>query len=98
MLWITDLSAPDRLFIGIDLPYLGGLPVLTLLMGASMFLQQRMTPAPADPTQAKIMMFLPVIFTFMFLSFPSGLVIYWLVSNLLTIGQQVITNKFLTQE
>ena len=93
MLWITDLSAPDRLFIGIDLPYLGGLPVLTLLMGASMFLQQRMTPAPADPTQAKIMMFLPVIFTFMFLNFASGLVLYWLVNNLLSIVQQYLINK-----
>jgi len=93
MLWITDLSAPDRLFIGIDLPYLGGLPVLTLLMGGSMFLQQRMTPAPADPTQAKIMMFLPVIFTFMFLNFASGLVLYWFVNNLLSIAQQYLINK-----
>jgi YidC/Oxa1 family membrane protein insertase len=93
MLWITDLSAPDRLFIGIDLPYLGGLPVLTLLMGASMFLQQKMTPAPADPTQAKIMMFLPVIFTFMFLNFASGLVLYWFVNNLLSIAQQYLINK-----
>ncbi len=93
MLWITDLSAPDRLMIGVDLPYLGGLPVLTLLMGGSMFLQQRMTPAPADPTQAKIMMFLPVIFTFMFLNFASGLVLYWLVNNLLSIGQQYMINK-----
>ena len=93
MLWITDLSAPDRLFIGIDLPYLGGLPVLTLLMGASMFLQQRMTPAPADPTQAKIMMFLPVIFTFMFLNFASGLVLYWFVNNLLSVAQQYLINK-----
>jgi YidC/Oxa1 family membrane protein insertase len=93
MLWITDLSAPDRLMIGIDIPYLGGLPVLTLLMGGSMFLQQKMTPSPADPTQAKIMMFLPVIFTFMFLNFASGLVLYWLVNNLLTIGQQYVINK-----
>jgi len=93
MLWITDLSAPDRLMIGMDIPYLGGIPVLTLLMGGSMFLQQRMTPAPADPTQAKIMMFLPVIFTFMFLNFASGLVLYWLVNNLLTIAQQYVINK-----
>ena len=93
MLWITDLSAPDRLMIGIDIPYLGGIPVLTLLMGGSMFLQQRMTPSPPDPTQAKIMMFLPVIFTFMFLNFASGLVLYWLVNNLLSIGQQYLINK-----
>ena len=93
MLWITDLSAPDRLMIGIDIPYLGGLPVLTLLMGGSMFLQQKMTPSPADATQAKIMMFLPVIFTFMFLNFASGLVLYWLINNVLSIGQQYLINK-----
>ena len=93
MLWITDLAAPDRLMIGIDIPYLGGIPVLTLLMGGSMFVQQRMTPSPADATQAKIMMFLPVIFTFMFLNFASGLVLYWLVNNLLSIGQQYLINK-----
>jgi len=93
MLWITDLSAPDRLMVGMDIPYLGGIPVLTLLMGGSMFLQQKMTPSPADPTQAKIMMFLPVIFTFMFLNFASGLVLYWLVNNLLSIAQQYIINK-----
>ncbi len=93
MLWITDLSAPDRLYIGFDVPYLGGLPVLTLLMGASMFLQQKMTPTTADPTQAKIMMFLPIIFTFMFLNFASGLVLYWFVNNLLSIFQQYMINR-----
>lgn len=93
MMWITDLSAPDRLFIGIDIPYLGGIPVLTLLMGATMFLQQKMTPTAADPTQAKIMMFLPVVFTFMFLNFASGLVLYWFVNNLLSIAQQYVINK-----
>jgi YidC/Oxa1 family membrane protein insertase len=93
MLWITDLSAPDRLWIGIDLPYLGGIPVLTLLMGASMFFQQKLTPTTADPTQAKIMMFLPVIFTFMFLNFASGLVLYWFVNNLLAILQQYLINR-----
>jgi YidC/Oxa1 family membrane protein insertase len=93
MLWINDLAAPDRLWIGIDIPYLGGLPVLTLLMGASMFLQQKLTPTTADPTQAKIMMFLPVIFTFMFLNFASGLVLYWFVNNLLAILQQYMINR-----
>jgi YidC/Oxa1 family membrane protein insertase len=93
MLWITDLSAPDRLWIGFDIPYLGGLPVLTLLMGASMFFQQKLTPTTADPTQAKIMMFLPLIFTFMFLNFASGLVLYWFINNLLSILQQVLINR-----
>ena len=93
MLWITDLSAPDRLPIGVDIPYLGGIPVLTLLMGASMFLQQKMTPSTGDPTQQKIMMMLPLIFTFMFVNFPSGLVLYWFVNNLLSILQQQLINK-----
>jgi YidC/Oxa1 family membrane protein insertase len=81
------------LWLGFDLPYLGGLPVLTLLMGASMFLQQKLSPTTADPTQAKIMMFLPVVFTFMFLNFASGLVLYWFINNLLSILQQVLINR-----
>ncbi len=93
MLWINDLSAPDRLYLGFDMPYLGGLPVLTLLMGASMFLQQKMTPTTADPTQARIMMFLPFIFTVMFVNFASGLVLYWFVNNLLSILQQYLINR-----
>jgi len=92
MLWINDLSAPDRLFnFPFSIPFMSppyGIPVLTLLMGASMFLQQKMTPTPGDPTQAKVMMFLPIIFTFMFINFPSGLVLYWFVNNILSIGQQ----------
>lgn len=93
MLWISDLAAPDRLPIGVDIPYLGGIPVLTLLMGGSMFLQQKMTPTTGDPTQAKIMMFLPVVFTFMFINFASGLVLYWFVNNLLSIAQQYAINR-----
>ncbi len=93
MLWINDLSAPDRLWVGLHIPYLGGIPVLTLMMGVSMFFQQKLTPTTADPTQAKIMMFLPVVFTFMFLNFASGLVLYWFVNNLLSILQQVMINR-----
>jgi len=81
--WIRDLSAPDWLMIGGI-----GIPVLTLLMGASMFLQQWLTPAQGDPMQQRMMMFTPLIFTFMFINFPAGLVLYWLVNNVLTIGQQ----------
>ncbi len=95
LLWINDLSAPDRLMIpGVDIPMLGGIPVLTLLMGASMYLQQKMSPSSLDPTQAKMMQFLPVVFTFMFINFPSGLVLYWLVNNILSIVQQYYVNKF----
>jgi YidC/Oxa1 family membrane protein insertase len=95
ILWITDLAAPDRLPIGIPIPYVGeGIPVLTLLMGASMFIQQKMTPTTGDPTQAKIMLFLPVVFTFMFINFAAGLVLYWLVNNVLSIGQQYYINKY----
>jgi len=93
-LWINDLSAPDRLVIpGIPpgTPLIGaGVPVLTLLMGASMFLQQWLTPQQGDPTQQRMMMFMPLVFTFMFINFPAGLVLYWLVNNLLTIGQQYL--------
>ncbi|MDX8392541.1 MAG: membrane protein insertase YidC [Mariprofundaceae bacterium] len=74
--WITDLSAMD--------PYY----VLPIVMGASMIIQQRLNPAPPDPLQAKVMKFLPILFTFMFLFFPSGLVLYWLVNNILAIAQQ----------
>lgn len=76
MVWLADLSAKDPFYI------------TPIIMGATMFLQQKMTPAPGDPTQAKIMLFLPVIFTFVFLNFPSGLVVYWLVNNILSIAQQ----------
>jgi len=79
--WINDLSAKDPTYIS------------PLLMGASMFIQQKMTPTTGDPTQAKMMLFMPIIFTFMFLNFPSGLVIYWLVNNVLSIGQQLYINK-----
>jgi YidC/Oxa1 family membrane protein insertase len=74
--WIHDLSIRDPFFI------------LPVLMGISMFIQQRLNPAPPDPMQAKIMMFLPLVFTIMFLSFPSGLVLYWLVNQILSILQQ----------
>ncbi len=93
LLWINDLSAPDRLFPDLGIPYVGGIPVMTLLMGASMFIQQKMTPTTGDPTQAKMMMLMPIVFTFIFINFPSGLVLYWLVNNLLSIGQQYYTNK-----
>ncbi len=83
MLWINDLSAPDRLMVA---GY--GIPVLTLLMGASMFLQQWLSPQQGDPTQQRMMMFMPLVFTYMFTNFPAGLVLYWLVNNVLTIAQQ----------
>ena len=84
IVWLADLSAKDPLLI------------TPLVMGATMFLQQKMTPSAGDPTQAKMMMFLPLIFTFMFLNFASGLVVYWLVNNVLSIAQQHYTNKYLT--
>jgi len=97
MLWINDLSAPDRLG-SIQLPFVQhpGVPVLTLLMGGSMFVQQWMTPSAGDPSQQKAMMFMPLMFTFMFVNFPSGLALYWLVNNLLTIAQQYYMNRTAT--
>ena len=81
--WITDLSVQD--------PYY----VTPVMMGITMFLQQKMTPSVGDPMQQKIMMFLPIIFTFLFISFPAGLVIYWTVNNILTISQQYYIYKVL---
>ncbi|MGQ9484106.1 MAG: membrane protein insertase YidC [Desulfosoma sp.] len=92
-LWINDLTAPDRLSVGFELPYIGGLPVLTLLMGASMFIQQKMTPSAGDPRQEKLMLMMPVIFTVFFINFPSGLVLYWFVNNVLSIVQQYWINR-----
>jgi YidC/Oxa1 family membrane protein insertase len=95
--WITDLTAPDRLFrFDFSIPFMEppyGIPVLTLVMGATMFLQQKMTPPAGDPTQAKMMLLMPVVFTFIFINFSSGLVLYWLVNNVLSIGQQYYTQK-----
>lgn len=95
--WITDLSAPDTLFGHIPsyIPLIGdfALGPLPIVMGLTMVIQQKMTPTSADPTQAKIMMVLPVIFTFMFLNFASGLVLYWLINNILSIIQQFFVNR-----
>lgn len=93
-LWIKDLSRPDWE----SLPFTVGdwhlgIPVLTLLMGASMFLQQWMTPTAGDPNQRRMMLMMPIVFTAMFVTFPAGLTIYWLVNNVLTIGQQYWINR-----
>jgi len=82
MLWITDLSVQD--------PYY----VLPIIMGVTMFIQQKITPTTMDPTQAKIMLVLPVGMTFLFVNFPAGLVLYWLTNNTLTISQQLLTDRF----
>ena len=79
--WISDLSSADPLFI------------LPIAMGISMYVQQKLNPAPTDPTQQKIFLFLPFIFTALFATFPSGLVLYWLTNNILSIAQQYVINK-----
>ena len=80
--WLTDLSVRDPFFI------------LPLLMGATMFMQTKLSPAPADPMQAKVMQFMPIMMTVLFLWFPAGLVLYWLTNGLLGILQQwYITSK-----
>ena len=83
MLWITDLSSRDPFFI------------LPLLMGAAMYFQQKLNPPPPDPTQAKVMQFLPIMFTAMFAFFPAGLVLYWLTNSVLSMAQQWRINKVL---
>ena len=80
-LWINDLSVMDPYF------------VLPILMGASMYYMQKLNPAPPDPMQAKIMQWMPIVFTFFFLWFPAGLVLYWLCNNLLSMAQQYIINR-----
>jgi len=102
MLWISDLSVPDTLAtipINIPIPFIAdengiSIRILPLLMGAAMYIQQKFGGAPgADPRQSKMMAFMPIIMTFFFYGFPSGLVLYWLWSNVLTIAQQYMINK-----
>lgn len=81
MFWIKDLSQKDPTYI------------LPIIMGASMILQQKLSKTTMDPAQEKMMLLMPIFFTFLFINFPSGLVLYWLVNNILTIGQHVIINK-----
>ena len=83
ILWIKDLSVQD--------PYY----VLPILMGVTMFIQQKIQPTTMDPKQAQIMLILPIFLTFLFITFPAGLVLYWLTNNVLTILQQVITDRYL---
>jgi YidC/Oxa1 family membrane protein insertase len=101
MLWIKDLSAPDALLGHIPqwFPLIGGFAVgpLPILMGTTMVIQQKMTPTTADPTQNKIMMLLPIVFTFIFLNFASGLVLYWLMNNVFSIAQQFYVNRKLAK-
>ncbi len=95
--WIFDLSAPDDLltrYLPFDLP--GGIVVgiLPILMAVTMFIQTKLNPTPPDPIQAKVMMFMPLVFSVMFIFFPAGLVLYWVVNNILSIAQQwVITRR-----
>jgi YidC/Oxa1 family membrane protein insertase len=82
--WIKDLAAADPYYVS------------PILMGASQLVQQRMMPMTgADPVQQKMMLFMPILFTFLFLTSPAGLAIYWFASNLLVIGQQVLTNRLI---
>jgi YidC/Oxa1 family membrane protein insertase len=85
-LWITDLSTRDPYFI------------LPLIMGAAMFGQQKLNPAPADPVQAKVMQIMPIMFTVFFAFFPSGLVLYWVTNTLLSIAQQWNVNRVVEAE
>jgi len=86
MLWVTDLSVQDPFY------------VLPIIMGATMFIQQKITPNTMDPTQAKIMLVLPIGMTFLFINFPAGLVLYWMTNNILTITQQLVTDRFLLHD
>jgi YidC/Oxa1 family membrane protein insertase len=84
--WIQDLSIQDPYFI------------LPIIMGASMFVQMSLNPTPPDPMQARVMKLMPVIFSVFFLFFPAGLVLYWVVNNLLSISQQFYITKKIERE
>ena len=81
--WIHDLSVPDPFYI------------LPIVMAVSMFVQTKLNPTPPDPVQAKVMMIMPLVFSFMFFFFPAGLVLYWVVNNILSIAQQWQINRML---
>jgi YidC/Oxa1 family membrane protein insertase len=86
ILWIKDLSVHD--------PYY----VTPILMGATQFISQKMTPTSADPAQARMMLIMPVVMTVFFINFQSGLVLYWLTNNCLQIGQQYIMNRMMAKK
>ena len=100
--WIQDLSAPDTFFgtIPAVVPLLGGMPIglMPLLMGATMIIQTSLNPAPTDPVQAQVMKVMPIMFSIFFFFFPAGLVLYWLVNNILSIAQQWYINKMIHAE
>lgn len=102
ILWVNDLSSPDSLFGHIPswFPLIGGFAVgpLPILMGVSMVIQQKLTPSTMDPTQNKIMMLMPIVLTFLFLNFATGLVLYWLMNNVFSIAQQLYVNRKLTKQ
>jgi YidC/Oxa1 family membrane protein insertase len=90
VLWIKDLSQPDKIFIpGTNI----GIPVLVFLMGATMLLQQYISGSFSEPQQKTFAIFMPILFTILFLNFPSGLVLYWFVNNIFSIVIQIVANK-----
>ncbi|MGD9577762.1 MAG: membrane protein insertase YidC [Syntrophorhabdus sp.] len=91
--WMNDLSAPEDLFTFTVAGYALPIRILPLIMGVTQVIQQKMTPTTADPMQEKIMLLMPIVFTFLFWGFPSGLVLYWLVNNVISIAQQYYINK-----
>jgi YidC/Oxa1 family membrane protein insertase len=91
--WINDLSSPEDLFTFTVAGYALPIRILPLIMGITQVIQQKMTPTTADPMQEKIMLLMPIVFTFLFWSFPSGLVLYWLINNVISIAQQYYINK-----
>ena len=93
MFWINDLSAPEDLFSFAVAGYTLPIRILPLIMGVTQVIQQKMTPTSVDPMQEKMMLFMPIFFTFLFWGFPSGLVLYWLVNNVISIAQQYYINK-----
>ena len=86
ILWIHDLAVPDPYYI------------LPVIMAVSMYVQTKLNPTPPDPIQAKVMLYMPIIFSIMFFFFPAGLVLYWVVNNILSIAQQWQINKMIIKQ
>jgi YidC/Oxa1 family membrane protein insertase len=95
--WIHDLSKPDTFLsdlVGISIP----IGILPIIMAISMYIQTKLNPVPPDPIQAKVMMYMPLVFSLMFFFFPSGLVLYYIVNNVLSIGQQWQINRMISMQ
>ena len=99
ILWVHDLSLPDTSISDIlGITQMFPIGILPIIMAVSMFIQTKLNPTPPDPIQAKVMMYMPIVFSVMFFFLPAGLVLYWVVNNLLSIAQQWQINQMFAKK